>query len=396
MREALRSAKLFVVDEALDPDLGVTSYISRWGRRHGIDPTFLFTAVAGSRMPLVMNLLKRGIVLAGLGLEDNAQAVPALASRFRTPGTVIEEASRATLELSSLADLPLLRHQPRDVGKYLTSFVGALVDTVDGSTNLGFYRGQVVGERDIVLFMDPRTDAHRIATSSLEQADEVPITLFNGGPISTYVAAAAKLPGDLDSYEASSRLGAAPVAVASAGFPPAPSEAEIVLHGFVTRELRAEAPFGEFKGYYCGETRSPLVRVERITIREDGFCLGLFCGKESGLTLMSLQNEILLHDHLQQKGFDLSTVRYPLGAFGEYAAIIETERPSREMVRAALDYDKRSKLIVALRPGADVFKEAAIFAMHAETRPYMRYGRQEGDRVGLVCDRTHEYEWVEL
>ena len=51
MREAMRAAKLFRVERAIDPDLGVTRFLSGWQRRTGEEPCFLFTDVAGSRLP---------------------------------------------------------------------------------------------------------------------------------------------------------------------------------------------------------------------------------------------------------------------------------------------------------------------------------------------------------
>jgi 4-hydroxy-3-polyprenylbenzoate decarboxylase len=265
----------------------------------------------------------------------------------------------------------------------------------DGSTNLGFYRALVAGERELVLFMDPRTHAYRICEEGLAASLEVPITLFNGGPLSTYLAAAAKLPYDFDSFEAAARLSGRSISIDRTAFPPAPADAEIVLRGFVTRQRRDEAPFGEFKGYYCPRTRSPLVRIERVLIRDDASYLGLFCGKESGLTLMALQNEILMLAHLRGAGFPIVSVRYPLAMFGEYAAIIVSTDPSREMVRAAMEFDPRAKVVVAMESDGDVFRETAVFPAEADLLPYMRRGHQEGHRLGLLCRRATDYDWVE-
>ncbi|TXC71457.1 UbiD family decarboxylase [Sphingomonas ginsenosidivorax] len=395
MREALQAAKLFRVDQPVDPDLGVTRFLSDWQRRTGAEPCFLFTDVIGSRLPLVMNLPTRAALLGEMGLADARGAVTRLADRLAVPAPPVFAPSLATRDLGSLAELPLLWHQPGDAGRYLTAFVGALADE-SGGTNLGFYRGLVAGPREIVLFMDPRTDAHRIVTAGLADAPRVPITLFNGGPFAAYLAAAAKLPSALDSYDAAGRLGGGAVALAGGDYPSAPADAEIVIEGHVTREHRTEAPFGEFKGYYSDATSSPVVIVDRIRVRDDAQCLGLFCGKTSGLTLMALQNEVLLFDHLRTAGFAVDTVRYPLDAFGEYMAVIESEAPSAAMVAAALDFDGRAKLVVATRPGVDVLKEAIVFPAEVERRPYIRRGRQEGHRIGILCDRRTDHRWTEL
>lgn len=395
MREALRAAKLFRVDRPVDPHLGVTRFLSEWQRRTGDEPCFLFSDVTGSRLPLVMNLPTRAALLAGMGLADAPDPVARLADRLAVPTSPVFAPSLATRDLASLADLPLLWHQPGDAGTYLTAFVGALADE-GGGTNLGFYRGLVAGPREIVLFMDPRTDAHRIVTAGLADAPRVPITLFNGGPFSVYLAAAAKLPSTLDSFDAAARFAGRELVLAGGDYPIAPAEAEVIIEGHITRERRPEAPFGEFKGYYSDATMSPVVVVDRIRVRDDAICLGLFCGKTSGLTLMALQNEILLFDHLRRAGFAVDSVRYPLEAFGEYLAVVESMAPSQAMVAAALDFDPRAKLVVAAYPGADPLQDAIVFPAEVERRPYMRRGKQEGHRIGLVCDRRGDYRWTEL
>lgn len=398
MRDALRAAKLLRVDRPLDPDLEVTRFLTEWQRNTGTEPCFLFNQVAGSQVPLVMNLPDRTALLDALGLDDTAGAITELARRLgaATPSLEWAETGLATHALADLAQLPLLRHQPRDAGKYLTSFVGSLQCPETGLINLGFYRGLVSGPDQIVLFMDPRTDAHRIVTAQFEQTDRVPISLYNGGPLASYLAGAAKIPPQLDSFAAAARFAGRPLKLVRNGYPAVPHDAEVVIQAHVTRELRAEGPFGEFKGYYCAPTMSPVVQVDRILVRDDALCFGLFCGKHSGLTLMALQNEIFMAEHLARAGFGIDRVTYPLAAFGEYMAIIETQNPSRALVAAALDFDKRAKVVAAIYPGADPLKELAIFPSEADLRPYMRYGQQEGHRIGLFCDRRKGYDWTEF
>jgi len=396
MRDALDLAKLIVVDRPLDPVLEVTRYIGEWNRRFGHDPIFRFDAVRGSAgIPLVMNLLTRETLLRSLGVGDLPSPLRALGERLEAPGVVVERGSDATRDIAGLGELPLLHHQPRDAGKYLTSFIGSLTDPDGGRHNLGFYRAQVAGERELILFADARTDAHRIITAGLARRDSVPITLFNGGPLSLYLAAAAKIPPGLDSFEAAARLQGSPIHIDCGDYPPAPADAEIVLHGQITREIRDEGPFGEFKGYYSGTTRSPVVRIDAIRSRDDPYCLGLFCGKESGLTLMALQNEMLLFAHLRALGFAVRSVRYPLAAFGEYAAVIEADAPTPDMLEAAMAFDGRAKLVVVAHDATHIAKELAIFPTDSRHRPYIRHGRAEGQQIGLISARTLGYHWTE-
>lgn len=394
MREALTYARVMMVDRPIDPVLEVTAFVSDWIKRHGFYPTFQFNDIRGCPgFRLVMNLLKRDVLLRGLDVPAEA-SLATLTQRLGGAGVVTRARSLAFNSLASLDALPLLHHQPRDKGRYLTSFIGCL-ESEDGSWNLGFYRAYVAGPRKLVIFMDARTDGHRIVDRGLKRADAVPITLFNGGPLACYLAAAAKLPADLDSFEAAARLRGRPLDLDVTNYPPAPSESEIVIRGVVTNRRETEAPFGEFKGYYCAPTLSPVIEVEQITARDQPAHLGLFCGKESGLTLMSLQNEMLLFAHLTSLGFAIDSVSYPLAAKGEFLALIRTPQPSVDLLDAAMAFDQRCKMFVVSEAAENLLGEMAVFPLHSRLAPHIRHGRHEGDRIGVICDPSVAYDWVE-
>jgi 2,5-furandicarboxylate decarboxylase 1 len=395
MRDALRSAKVMVVDRPMDPILGVTAFISEWIKRHGFYPTFQFNNVKGSpRFSLIMNLLKREILLQNMSVNADA-CLQTLADRMEGTGSVRPGRGLAGDRLSSLHDLPVLQHQPRDRGRYLTSFIGCLKDPADGKFNLGFYRALVSDAQQIVLFIDPRTDAHRIVSAGLQQEAGVPITLFNGGPLSCYLAAAAKLPNTIDSFDAAARLQARPLHIDQTNFPPAPVESEIVIRGVIGKQRLPEAPFGEFKGYYCAPTSGPVVDIQQIDVRENPYYLGLFCGKESGLTLMSMQNEILLFSHLRKCGFAVSAVRYPLNAYAEFLALIETPEPSAELLDAAMAFDQRCKMFVVAEAIDNAPGELAIFPFESRRLEHVKRGRRDGERIGVVSKRSVAHQWVE-
>jgi 4-hydroxy-3-polyprenylbenzoate decarboxylase len=395
MREAMTYARVTMVDRPLDAMLEVTAFVSDWIRRHGAYPTFQFNQIVGAPgFRLVMNLLKRDVLLRSLDVPAQG-ALDVIARRLASRGTLHRDHSLATDLRADLDALPLLQHQPRDKGRYLTSFIGSLRDR-NGLCNLGFYRAYVAGPRRLVIFMDPRTDAHRIVEAGLERGPTVPITLFNGGPLACYLAAAAKLPADIDSFDAAARLQSRPLTLDAIDYPPAPVDSEIVIRGVVTTERDSEAPFGEFKGYYCAETRSPVVEVEQIATRGDPLCLGLFCGKESGLTLMAMQNEILLYAHLRELGFAVESVSYPLAAKAEFLAIIRTPSPSADLLDAAMAFDPRCKMFVVSESADDrLLAETAIFPLQGHIVPHIRRGRQEGSRIGILCRREALYDWVE-
>lgn len=399
MRSLIRNTALYVVDEPVNPDLGITRFASEWRRRFDSEPSFLFTNVVdypGSRV--VMNLFHRRLVLDALGLPHARFASSAADRIAAAPARVTHAPSLATCRLRGVLELPVLRHQPRDAGRYLTSFVGCMADPDSRARNLGFYRVLVRGDRQGVIFMDPRTDAHRICRRTWSGGVAgVPITLYAGGPVSTCFAAASAIPIADDSYELAARLSDGEVVLDTGAYPSAPSDAEIVIHGRVLDRLADEAPFGEFKGYYCKPTRSPVLEIDDVWTRPDAYYPALFCGKESGLELMSLPNEILMCDQLRRAGFPVSDVRYPLAAFGEFATLIEVpDEFASGALEAALRFDRRTKVIVvAPRIGA-LPHDLSIFDFEAFSIPYIKRAEAHGSRIGVVMRSGVEVDRVEL
>ena len=176
------------------------------------------------------------------------------AERLQTSGSVQSGQSLARHQLSSMYDLPVLQHQPRDKGRYLTSFVGCLKDPSGSAYNLGFYRALVTDALQIVLYVDPRTDAHRIVSAVCSKTAASRSTSFNGGPLCCYLAAAAKLPDTIDSFDAAARLQGRALRIDQSNFPPAPVEAEVVIRGVVTERRLAHG-------------RSSIRRIQGVLLR---------------------------------------------------------------------------------------------------------------------------------
>src|SRR5688572_21400474 len=125
MRAAMQTAKLFVVDEPLSPHLEITRFISEFSARHQAYPTFLFRNVQGfPKFQVVMNLLKRPALLRSMGVPDAGYLGPLEQRMLHGARRISRAPSLAKWRLEGVASLPVLWHQPGDVGRYFTSAVG--------------------------------------------------------------------------------------------------------------------------------------------------------------------------------------------------------------------------------------------------------------------------------
>ena len=99
---------------------------------------------------------------------------------------------------------------------------------------------------------------------------------------------------------------------------------------------------------------------------------------------MSFQNEYLMYAHLRGLGYPIRSVRYSIKARGEFVAYIETDGPSQELVREAMAFDVRSKVIIAGPDLANPGQALATYGFTTQAEPYYRKGKVEGERIGLA------------
>ncbi|WJV51065.1 GTP cyclohydrolase I [Streptomyces flavofungini] len=127
--------------------------------------------------------------------------------------------------------------------------------------------------------------------------------------------------------------------------------------------------------------RSNVLTVTAVSATPGAPMPTIVAGAESGLTLMSFQNEYLMYAHLRGAGHPIRSVRCSLRARGEFVAYIECDEPSADLVREAMAFDVRSKVIVC---GPDLSNPARpsrpMVSPRAPSPTTARAGRE---RMGL-------------
>ncbi|WWO96968.1 MAG: UbiD family decarboxylase [Candidatus Dasytiphilus stammeri] len=401
MRNLLSYISVQKVEQLLSPNLEVSKYLH--DKYHNLVnyPITIFNKImCKSNIPYVDNLLKRKIIFKGLEMTEKNYLKKFYNRINRLPPgyhncAYQNNTNNLILSSYSLLDLPFLKYQPQDAGRYLTSFILCIED-INGISNLGFYRGEIKNHNTIAIFIDRRTDAFRILTECLQRRKKSYISLFNGGPIATYISAASKISATIDSYLFANALSPSAITLLKNNpYPAVPSTSEIVLYGYTEGKKIQEGPFCEFKGYYSDKTYSYEVKINQIYTRQDPYFFGIFCGKESGLNLMQFQNETFMFHQLLKHHVAVKRVIYPLNYFAEFCTIIETEIPTIEILKLAMNYDYRSKLFFIVRNADTIFSDLAIFNFSLLKDSYIKHGVKIGNRIGIMLDNRNNYEWSE-
>src|ERR1041384_569580 len=327
-------------------------------------PALLFRRVKGSRYSVVTNLFgtTRRINLAfGTKPESIIRDLVHIAESILPPrpaelwdhrSIVFEllklgtsNTSRAPVtqvidQPARLNELPVLTTWQEDGGPFITL---PLVYTENPTTkkhNLGVYRMQVFDSTSTGLHWQIQKGGGFHYREAEQQNQNLPVTVFLGGPPALILAAIAPLPEDVPELMLASLLSGEKLKMTSnplgTGHRLA-ADAEFALVGHAPpHERKPEGPFGDHYGYYSLQHDYPVFNVDAVFHRRDAIYPATVVGKPR-------QEDFFIGDYLQKLLSPLFPTVMPsvrdLWTYGEtgfhsLGAVVVRERYGREALVA--------------------------------------------------------------
>jgi 4-hydroxy-3-polyprenylbenzoate decarboxylase len=298
-----RTGQLRVIDTALDGDLEVAAVQRRAYRLGG--PALLFTAVRGSRFPVLANLygtLERARYLFRDSFEGVRQLVslggnPAAALRvphrhWRAVGAALHALplpvacyqAPVLARRCALSELPAIRTWPLDGGPFVTLPQVYSHDPLAPGvmrSNLGMYRVQLAGnrydpQREVGLHYQLHRGIGVHHAHAVERGQRLPVCVFVGGPPALAVAAVMPLPEGMPEVLIAGALGgrnlrlAWPSEAQGGNGLPVFADADFCILGYVDpHRTLPEGPFGDHLGYYSLTHEFPVLEVTAVYHRPD-------------------------------------------------------------------------------------------------------------------------------
>jgi 4-hydroxy-3-polyprenylbenzoate decarboxylase len=162
---------------------------------------------------------------------------------------------------------------PGDGGPYITLPQVITRDPNTGGRNVGMYRIQVIGPREVAMHWQRHKVGAAHWREMAERGETMPVCIALGGDPASVYAASAPLPPSIDEYLFAGFLRREPVRLARAVTCDleVPAEAEIVIEGHIDprADLVIEGPFGDHTGFYSLADRYPKVHVTAVTMRSE-------------------------------------------------------------------------------------------------------------------------------
>ncbi|MDP3775614.1 MAG: menaquinone biosynthesis decarboxylase [Gemmatimonadales bacterium] len=222
------------------------------------------------------------------GMAGKLSMLPKLMELATYPPTRVREPApcQSVVQLEHEVDLRLLPHLicwPEDGGPYITFPMVITKDPVTGTRNVGLYRIQVQGPRELAMHWQ----RHKVGAAHWREmaarGERMPVAIVLGADPASMYAASAPLPPTVDEFLFAGFLRRSPVRLVKCltSDLEVPAEAEIVLEGYIdpAEELVMEGPFGDHTGFYSLADLYPLVHVTAVTMRRDAIYPATIVGR---------------------------------------------------------------------------------------------------------------------
>lgn len=167
--------------------------------------------------------------------------------------------------------IPFLQTWPGDGGRYITLPMVITRDPGRGTRNVGMYRVQVQGKRELAMHWQRHKSGAAHWRAMAERGETMPVVIALGGDPTAIYSGSAPLPPGIDEFLFAGFIRRTPVELARAVTCDldVPAEAEIVIEGHIdpSEPLVMEGPFGDHTGFYSLADKYPMMHVTAVTMK---------------------------------------------------------------------------------------------------------------------------------
>ena len=179
--------------------------------------------------------------------------------------------------------IPVLTTWPEDGGPFLTMTAVVSKDPQRGIRNVGMYRVQQIGKREVAMHWQRHKTGAAHWREMAEKGERMPVCIVVGADPASMYSASAPLPPNIDEFIFAGFLRKSPVRLAKAITCDleVPADAEIVIEGYIDPKeaLVVEGPFGDHTGYYSEADLYPRVHVSAVTMRRNAVYCATIVGR---------------------------------------------------------------------------------------------------------------------
>jgi 4-hydroxy-3-polyprenylbenzoate decarboxylase len=189
----------------------------------------------------------------------------------------------------NLLEFPVPKWHHLDGGRFMDTFCGVVTkDPETGQTNVGLYRGQVLGPRQVGKLLIPTQHWGTHFAKHKDEMKPMPVAIVYGWHDVLPFCAGSPFPKAVNEYDRMGAILGRPVELVRCETSDlmVPASAEIVVEGTISpdpKSFATEGPFAEYPGYAGGvPSPKPVVEVACVTHRDDPILRGTLEGARPG------------------------------------------------------------------------------------------------------------------
>jgi UbiD family decarboxylase len=360
-------------DLVIDIEEEVSSVYEAPKMAAGTDKLVFFHKLDGSyRSVMNVTASRRAIALA-LGYNED-ELVENL-SKAEYSGEVNKK-GKLSMHPPNLFSIPVMKHFPLDAGRYLTSAV--VFSEYGGVRNASIHRMLVLDEKHLAARLVEGRHTHTLLKKALENGEKLPIAITIGTHPAVTFASCTRVPenkelnfaaelmgGSLDVYECQNGV--------------LVPDAEIVLEGFIGKDMTDEGPFVDITGTYDPVRSAPVIEITGMHVKNDPIYHGILPAGNEHKLLMGMPYEPKIYRTVA----GVTTVRDVLlttGGCGYLHGVVKirknTEGDGKNAVMAAFAAHTSLKHVVVVDEDIDI--------QNMEDVEYAIATRVRGDRDLMV------------
>ncbi len=232
-----------------------------------------------------------------------------------------------------LSEVPILLHNKRDGGPYISSAV-VVTAHEDYGQNLDFHRAMQISKDKMSTRIVARRDFHTF----LEKKGELPAAFCVGNSPNILIAAATSVEIGINELEIANALEPIRVVKAKTSDLLIPADCEWVLEGRVyLNERHDEGPFVDLTGTYDVIRQEPVFEVKCITHQKDAIWQALLPGALEHKVLMGMPREPTIFQKVVEAGVKCIDVNINPGGCSWLHAIVKIDKRKEDDGKSAID-----------------------------------------------------------
>lgn len=367
----------------------------------------LFTAVTGSDIPVVGNLLacqENCEAAFGVDFGTIRTFVGRALGGPQTPELVRDAPVQQCIHLTDIdigRQLPVLQHTAADAGRYITGGIVITRDPDTGVYNASYHRLQLVGPDRVAIKLDFGRHLRLAFERAQRRGEALPVAVCIGTDIALHYTAAtmgSQMPELADELAVAGGLAgrALPVVQALTQDLLVPAETEIVLEGRILVDATVpEGPFGEFVGYLSPEGDAPILEITALTHRRQPIYHAINGYGRETIMLRKYVLEASLLKVLQAAIPIVTDAEMTAGGLHRFHALVQVKKTSaqqeglqRNAIMAAFGALKDLDLVIVVDHDIDIRNPAEV--------EYALATRMEASRDLLLVPGARGHEYVRI